>query len=686
MSTPAIVRAAVEDAFRDFTTAGIPGSGAHEPSKAEIREALGVILEATLSSIGSGISRYADVALMDAVTTAVNGQLAYVYANNDDPADPANGIYQWDDVAEDWVTADWYLASVEAIAQPILDETEAARDLARAYAVSDTDASISGAVSPDDRGSKYWADQAAASAAELAAFPTLALDGDGALVWVDSDGFNRPISVGQANTSYFPFLGDSIAQGYGNSIGDASPTTKAYEMDVGPVLIYPLVDPVGGAIGGSMMPAFANEYTAQTKRRVVIEELGTGSSYLLAAGSAGSNWSSAGTLLAAAVARINASTAALIANPDINTDDLKVEPVIFLGTNDAAAINGTTITGALFGAELAVLFAYLVANVTGLTAIHVYQIGDDNDGSPSTINEKFREIRAAIETAVAAEPLARIVSRVARSLAYDAKRLMWDQVHPNQTGHNLLGTTGGTEAAKVTPTVPYAALTPLAVTLYEDTNTATANSRTVAHTPQAGCKAMVVMVGIANNTTATGTTISGVTLDGVAMTRLNEEISQINAAGTSSAARIGAFLLNNASGFAATPLDIIASLAAVHANLSIAVVEYDEVVVQEAGWAFKSNAAVTELERKAYSALDCSAVVMAMSVATSAAALTHTMTGVTEADEGGQTDGTNASQVVIAEGPIDKNVETLIKAVFSATVRCAVLYAVLVRRPEDGEI
>lgn len=125
MSTPAIVRTAVEAAFRDFEVDGLPASGDHDPLKPDIRAALGATLEAALSSIGSGIERYATVALRDAVTDAPDGSLAYVYNNNDDPADPANGVYQWDLATTGWVAAAWYFEAVAAVVQPFVDEAEA---------------------------------------------------------------------------------------------------------------------------------------------------------------------------------------------------------------------------------------------------------------------------------------------------------------------------------------------------------------------------------------------------------------------------------------------------------------------------------------------------------------------------------------------------------------------------------
>lgn len=120
------VRAAVEAAFRDFVTDGIPASGEHEPVKSEIRAALGELLETTLSAISAGIKRYATVAAMDADVDEADGQLAYVYENNGSASDPANGVYQWDSGTTAWVAATWYFDAVSAVVQPLVDQAEAA--------------------------------------------------------------------------------------------------------------------------------------------------------------------------------------------------------------------------------------------------------------------------------------------------------------------------------------------------------------------------------------------------------------------------------------------------------------------------------------------------------------------------------------------------------------------------------
>lgn len=114
------VRAAVEAAFRDYSTAGVPASGAHEPVKVEIRAALGRTLEATLASISAGVNRYATVSVMNADATKPEGALSYVFRNNNSPTDPANGYYQR--VGSVWEAAPWVVGSIDTAIRGFANE------------------------------------------------------------------------------------------------------------------------------------------------------------------------------------------------------------------------------------------------------------------------------------------------------------------------------------------------------------------------------------------------------------------------------------------------------------------------------------------------------------------------------------------------------------------------------------
>lgn len=62
---------------------------------------------ALISSAAFGFQRYETVAARDADTAQPNGALGYVWNNNNDPDDAANGFYVWDVSATDWIEAPW---------------------------------------------------------------------------------------------------------------------------------------------------------------------------------------------------------------------------------------------------------------------------------------------------------------------------------------------------------------------------------------------------------------------------------------------------------------------------------------------------------------------------------------------------------------------------------------------------
>lgn len=99
------VRAAVERAFRDSVDPSLPVLGKQKPDKGEIRYALGELLESTLAGIGTGMLKYATVALRDAATGIVTGSVGYVFKNAGSVSDAANGYYQKTDAG--WEAADW---------------------------------------------------------------------------------------------------------------------------------------------------------------------------------------------------------------------------------------------------------------------------------------------------------------------------------------------------------------------------------------------------------------------------------------------------------------------------------------------------------------------------------------------------------------------------------------------------
>lgn len=115
-------------AAADLATANIYGEKPGAPTTL-VRVAMSSIL-ALISSAASGYKIYATIALRNA-DTQPNGTVGYVFANNDDPADPLNGYYQADDTDPDgWVEAPWIAAYFERAVQPLVDDAAAAAALA----------------------------------------------------------------------------------------------------------------------------------------------------------------------------------------------------------------------------------------------------------------------------------------------------------------------------------------------------------------------------------------------------------------------------------------------------------------------------------------------------------------------------------------------------------------------------
>lgn len=89
-----------------------------------------------ISSAGLGLLRFATIALRNANTSQADGMLCYVFNNNGDEADPANGFYQWDDVGNAWVSAAWVLDAFRPAIQDLIDGAEATISAAQTAGVA----------------------------------------------------------------------------------------------------------------------------------------------------------------------------------------------------------------------------------------------------------------------------------------------------------------------------------------------------------------------------------------------------------------------------------------------------------------------------------------------------------------------------------------------------------------------
>lgn len=116
---------AIAAAFRDFVTAGVPGSGDHEPVKSEIR-ALGPLIEAMIG-VGLGTVGVAKTTkdLLDADLAHAANVTALVYA---DSTDANNDLYVkvGGSGTGSWTNTGALHAIMEGLAQPYVDLAEAA--------------------------------------------------------------------------------------------------------------------------------------------------------------------------------------------------------------------------------------------------------------------------------------------------------------------------------------------------------------------------------------------------------------------------------------------------------------------------------------------------------------------------------------------------------------------------------
>lgn len=76
---------------------------------------------ALISSAAFGFQRYETAAARDADTSQPNGTLGYVWNNNDDPDDAANGFYAWDLSATDWIEAPWIANALSTAVNDLVD-------------------------------------------------------------------------------------------------------------------------------------------------------------------------------------------------------------------------------------------------------------------------------------------------------------------------------------------------------------------------------------------------------------------------------------------------------------------------------------------------------------------------------------------------------------------------------------
>lgn len=310
---------------------------------------------------------------------------------------------------------------------------------------------------------------------------------------------------------FFVIVGQSNAEGRGDSALSPAAPNGIYVNSSGDITA--LADPVGGAITGSMWPTFSNEWYALTGRKSAFIERATGGTALIP-DQAGSNWSPSGTLRAAT---ITAATTAL--NAIIASSEYSLGNVYFLwcqGESEAQAINGTTITGAIYKSALEALAYYFKSQMPSMVTMGVIQTGRYSTNGQAA---NWASIRQAQDDACASSEYLTMLYRGAASAVVMGQ--MADTVHWTQALLNIAGTAAARELVNGPtgiPAAPSIAATQLAPT----PDTTSVASRTVSHTTAAGTDFIVVAVHSTRLAANTTFTISGVTFGGIAMREARE--------------------------------------------------------------------------------------------------------------------------------------------------------------------
>lgn len=477
-------------------------------------------------------------------------------------------------------------------------------------------------------------------------------------------------------------VGQSNMVGHGNSaLSPECPTGLYIE---GSTISSPLNDPVGDAATGSMVPALGNEYNVQTGRRLAYVAQAVGGTSLLAAADGGQgNWSPTGTLRAAAVAAANDAIAAISAS-----GLYAVGRVRFLwcgGEADSEAVNGTTVTGALYSPALVTLADYLKAQVPEMERMDVIRTGTNTYAA--TTHAKWLEIRQAQEAACTDSDNLRMVYRGASSftaLGYKA-----DTEHWNQTGLNITGKCSGREQAKETETAALTAPAYLASSThsYIDPSVAVA-SHTHSHTTAVGTKTLIVAAQAhrySNSGLQTGGTL---TANGVAMTRLRT----VGAGGTTPAGKdiVSIFAMTETeygAPLGGVTFSLVHTPSSSQPQLQMAAVDVDKECVLD--WyvdgSITGGATGSSIAATMNATLPSFVIGVASSTSAGTTPTTAIIAGMTELLDGGGNNATNSGQAVIGYKTMSESVGEDTGITFSGTVGSAAFTVVGFRAKIDGE-
>lgn len=477
--------------------------------------------------------------------------------------------------------------------------------------------------------------------------------------------------------------GQSNGKGRGDSaLSPAAP--EGVEID-GSTIIAPLADPVGGAITGSMWPAFANAWFAATGRMVAIVEVAEGGTSLTP-DQAGTNWSPSGTLRSAAASAVNTALTAISESADFQLGDIHF--IWVQGENDAQAFNGTTITGPIYTTALIALKDYFKAQVTGFTSMGIVRLGSQNNRTQAAA---WAEFRLAQENAAADDAEIKMLYRGTTGFAFDGRQLMGDDLHYGQVGLNEAGTQAAKALAATDDLIVPTAPTVLATAAYVNTDpTVNQTTRTDSHTTAAGTKMLVVVVD-AENVTGNNVRTTTATFNGVAMVKAKASFAGTNAGNTTPAGRVDATI------FYLTEAEYGGSLSGITANLTVTMnnavqmlsavaINLNAVGIQESGFAHVVGGGAGGNPTSTFSAITvvgapCVAIAINASVSSSATPRTHTLSGATftEITDSGGTNGAGKSgQRVVAHAALSEGVYTVVSTL-SGDADLGSLYVVTFR-------
>jgi len=336
------------------------------------------------------------------------------------------------------------------------------------------------------------------------------------------------------DTDIMHFKGQSNMVGTANDATIASPAMTDGNLSINYAtntnsLVFPLADPINNnTLGQSMVPAFANEWFAQTGNVICSVMSASGGSSLLPYAS--SNWGTVGAVLAASKVNIDEAVDELANHA--NYEVASIYDVWLQGETEVLNDNGTTITAANYQIALDDLAddakTWYDANHAGLfQGTHAIVLSpryeDSSEFAMQFVDMVLHNNEYNLAIVDAAAGTANLDIAYKGSGAYqgmgEADGWAYDNVHfgtraVQEAGKVAAMTINNASATPVTPTSPY-----LGSTLFMDDSQSTKNTRTESATTEAGTTCLMVAVSGHQFATGSGQIHHTVTFDGVDMAR-----------------------------------------------------------------------------------------------------------------------------------------------------------------------